>query len=65
MKKKQSWKDNVQKVYSSLEELRGYDFMYNLAERAGYDKNDVETMWEENKVIGGSVFPRDFGLAEK
>lgn len=52
-KKDQSCRDDVHTVYSSLEEL--------IAERAGYDKGDCETMWNENRVIGGSVFPKDFG----
>jgi hypothetical protein len=38
--------------------------MYNIAERAGYDKGDCETMWNENRVVGGSVNPKDFGRVE-
>lgn len=61
IKKNQSWKDNVQNVYSSLEELIQYDSLYNITERAAYDRGDCETMWNENKIIGGSVNPQDFG----
>lgn len=61
IKKNQTWKDKVQNVYSSFDELVFFDSIYNIAERAGYDKGDCETMWSQNKMIGGSVDPKDFG----
>jgi len=54
-----TWKAKVQDTYSSLDELVGYDGIYGVAERCGFD-NPVE-MWEENPMIGGSVNPQDFG----
>ena len=61
MKNKQTWRDKVQKVYSSLSELEAYDEIYNIAARCGYE-SAVE-LWKANPRIGGSVNAGDFGLA--
>lgn len=57
-----TWKDKVQNIYSNLEELAAYDSVYKIAARCGYDS--VYEMWMDNPVIGGSVNPKDFGIAE-
>jgi hypothetical protein len=57
-----TWKSTVQNSYTSLEELKAYDEMYNVAERCGY--SDCESFWNENPMIGGSVNPAGFGLVK-
>jgi hypothetical protein len=59
--KRQTWTDRVRNVYSSLEDLQAYDEIYDIANRCGYQ--DPESLWDDNPLIGGSVNPRDFGLA--
>jgi hypothetical protein len=61
-KKNQTWKDTVQNVYSSIDELESYDSIYGIAKRCGYDS--YWKLWEDNPMIGGSTNPADFGLAE-
>jgi len=63
-KAKKSWTATVQKVYHSMEELEHYDSIYNIAQRCGYDKGDIESLWFDNPKIGGGTNPADFGLAE-
>lgn len=62
MKKNQTWKDRVQNVYSRLEELENYDKIYNIVKRCGF--NSSSELWKANPMIGGSINPQDFGLAE-
>ncbi len=52
------WKHSVRQVYSSLEELKSYDEVYNISGRLGY--NNVVDLWRENPIIGGTVDPKDF-----
>jgi len=59
--KNQSWKDRVKKVYSSLDELINYNNIYGVVKRCGF--RSAKTMWNKNPFIGGSVNPKDFGLA--
>lgn len=58
-----TWKKRVREVYYSLEELKGYNDIYNIAKRCGYDS--CKKLWNENPVIGRSVDPKDFGLVKK
>ena len=60
MKKKPTWQARVQETYSSLEELRSYNRIYDIVKRCGY--RSVKKLWEDNPVIGGSVNPEDFGF---
>lgn len=55
-----TWRNRVQEVYSSLEELESYEEHYGVAARCGFQ--NASTMWLENPVIGGSTNPADFGL---
>lgn len=54
------WKTKVKKVYSSLEELRAYDELYNIVSKCGY--SDAEKLWNDNPFLQGSADPKDFGL---
>jgi hypothetical protein len=59
-----TWINTVQNCYVDMEELGNYDEMYNICFRAGYTgENRVKQMWNDNKVIDGSVNPEDFGLS--
>lgn len=59
-----SWINTVQNNYTSQEDLGYYDELYNVCFRAGYTgENRVKQMWDDNKIIGGSIYPADFGLA--
>ena len=59
-----TWVATVQNNYSSIEELKHYDEIFNICFRAGYaGVNRVKQMWDDNKIIGGSVNPEDFVLA--
>jgi hypothetical protein len=59
-----TWINTVQNCYPSKEDLESYDKTYNVCFRAGYTGiNRVRQMWDDNKIIGGSVYPEDFGLA--
>lgn len=62
MKNKQSWKDYVRNIYSSLDELAGYDSIYGICKRCGF--NSAKEMWNKNPKIGGGVNPADFGLVK-
>jgi hypothetical protein len=57
----QTWRDRVRAVYFSLDELKAYDRVYNIARRCGF--KTAEDLWNTNPVIGGSTKPSDFGLA--
>jgi len=57
------WKARVRKVYESLEDLKMWDEVYNIAKRLHY--RDCETLWEENPIICGSVNPADFSVYKK
>lgn len=52
------WKQRVQEVYESLEELESYNNACGIAERLGY--SDAESLWEDNPLIQGSTDPKDF-----
>lgn len=54
------WKSKVQKVYSSLDELKAYDELYAIVTSCGYD--DAEKLWNDNPYLQGSTNPSDFGL---
>lgn len=59
-----TWMNTVQNSYVTIEDLEYYDEIYNVCFRAGYSGiNRVKQMWDDNKVIGGSVNPEDFGAA--
>lgn len=55
------WRDRVQSVYNSLDELKSYDELYGVVNRCGYET--AEELWEKNPDIQGSSNPSDFGLA--
>lgn len=58
-----TWINTVQNNYSTIEELEFYDEIYNICFRVGYTGvNRVKQMWDDNKIIGGSVNPQDYGL---
>jgi hypothetical protein len=57
------WKQHVQEVYESLEELESYDNTCGIAERLGY--SDAESLWEDNPVIQGSTDPKDFKVVDE
>lgn len=56
------WQMKLNKVYTSLEELKSYDEMYNIAKRLGFD--DVEELWNKNPVIQGSTNPSDLRIVK-
>jgi hypothetical protein len=58
-----NWKAKVQDVYDSIEDLEGWDALYGVVARCGYES--AEEMWEENALIGGSVNPSDFGRVKE
>lgn len=59
-----TWINTVQNCYASQEDLESYDEMYNVCYSADYiGENRVRQMWDDNKIIGGSVNPEDYGLA--
>lgn len=51
------WKNKVNKVYATLEELKRWDETYSIAKRLGY--SSCEKLWKENPTIQGSVYPED------
>ena len=55
------WKDTIQNVYESLEELQQYNEIYGVAQRLGFDS--VEELWEKNPMVQGSTDPKDYKLA--
>lgn len=55
------WKDRVQNVYTSLEDLRNYDSIYGIVARCGY--LDAAALWNDNPMLQGSTNPGDFGIA--
>ena len=57
------WKARVKKIYESLEDLKRWDEIYNIAKRLFY--SDCETLWKENPIICGSVNPEDFAVYKK
>jgi hypothetical protein len=59
----QKWKARVRNVYASVDELRAYDDIYNIAKKCGFDCH--KKLWEENPLIGGTTDPRDFGAVEE
>lgn len=63
MNENQTWADRVRNVYSSLSELIAYDEIYSIAKRCGF--KSAPELWRANPLIGGSVNPQDFGLAQK
>lgn len=56
------WHYRVQENYSTLEELKSYDELYDIAKRCGFDS--CEELWESNPMLQGSVHPADFGIAK-
>lgn len=59
----EDWKMRVRKSYSSLDELKRYDEIYNIASRLGY--SSAEELWEKNPVIAGSVNPSDLRVVQE
>lgn len=59
--KRQTWQDRVRRVYDTLGELQAYDSVYGVVARCGF--KSARALWDANPLIGGSVNPRDFGLA--
>jgi hypothetical protein len=57
-----TWQDPVQEVYSSLEELRAYNRIYNVVKRCGF--RSAKSLWEADPIIGGSTDPKDFGIVK-
>lgn len=57
MKKNDHWQDRVQKVYSSLEELEGFDRVYAIVKRLKY--RSAKKLWNDNPIISGSTDPND------
>lgn len=58
-----TWFNTVQNCYINEEDLGNYDEPYNICFHAGYiGVNRVKQMWDDNKIIGGSVYPADFGI---
>jgi hypothetical protein len=49
-------------VYSSLKELERWDRTYGIVSRMGFDS--AEEAWDANPLIGGSVYPIDFGAVQ-
>lgn len=58
--KRQTWKARVRETYSTIEELRSYDRTYGIVKRCGY--RSARKLWNDNPLIGGSVYPQDFGI---
>jgi hypothetical protein len=56
-----TWIDHIQNSYVDLDDFRAYDDLYGLAKRCGY--HSARTLWNDNPIIGGSVNPKDFGIA--
>jgi hypothetical protein len=56
------WRDRVQGVYSSMEELKAYDETYGICERLGMPLN---ALWELNPIIEGSTNPDDLRIVSK
>lgn len=54
------WKARVRKVYKDLEELKAYNWAYNVVKRLGY--KSAEKLWADNPIIMGSVYPADFSV---
>ena len=52
----------VRESYASIDELIAYDEIYNIAQRCGYAS--AQELWDDNPMIGGSVNPQDFGIAQ-
>lgn len=61
--KGQTWRAPVQSTYGSIEDLRAYNHFYDIVGRCGF--KSVEELWNANPTIGGSVEPREFGLATR
>lgn len=57
------WHNRVREVYSSLEELQGYDETFGIVERCGYAS--AEELWNDNPMLQGSTNPEDFGLSKR
>ena len=56
---RKNWIARVRDVYTSPEELEGYDTIHNIARRCGF--KSARSLWRANPLIGGSVNPEDFG----
>ncbi len=54
------WRNRVQEVYSSLEELEAYDRVYNIAQRCGI--KSAKALWDANPLLRGSTNPDDLGI---
>jgi hypothetical protein len=56
-----TWTATVRATYASLEDLEHYDHIFGTVARCGFAT--AKELWEANPVIGGSVYPKDFGVA--
>lgn len=58
------WFNTVQNAYKTEEELIFCDDIFNVCPKAGYmGINRIRQMWDDNKIIGGSTNPADYGIA--
>jgi hypothetical protein len=58
-----TWSARVKEVYGALYTLESYDSVYGVVHRCGY--KSAKALWRANPVIGGSVYPADFGVVKK
>jgi hypothetical protein len=56
------WRDRVQNVYGSLEELEWHDDLYGICKRLGVP---LSALWELNPIIEGSTNPDDLRIVSK
>lgn len=57
------WKDKIQDVYDSLDELIAIDDTYHLSTRLGF--KSAEELWDANPMVQGSTDPSDYKLAKE